>query len=65
VPGGRSVAGVLEARIRNRDTGPQPCARTDAAPVNDTGEFAPSGWLVEVRLTIDKGSGFRFFAVGM
>ena len=27
-------------------------------------KFAESGWLIEVKLTIDEGPGFRFFAVG-
>ena len=31
---------------------------------DDPGKFAESGWLIEVKLTIDEGPGFRFFAVG-
>lgn len=61
---GRSVVGRLDARPQFRDSRVRQRGGVDPGPVNGAGELAPCGWLVEVRLTIDEGPGFRFFAVG-
>jgi hypothetical protein len=60
---GRSIVGVLDAPAQHRDDR-KPCGGADPGPAGGASEWAPCGWLVEVRLTIDKGPGFRFFAVG-
>lgn len=61
---GRSIVGVLDARAQHRASREPQGGEADPDPAGGPGDLAPCGWLVEVRLTIDEGPGFRFFAVG-
>lgn len=63
--GAHRQLGVLDPRPQGRDREAQPSSGVDSGPADGVSEWAPCGWLVEVRLTIDKGPGFRFFAVGI
>ena len=59
---GRSIVGEPEARPQHRNRPERRLGGVDPDPA--AGDLASCGWLVEVRLTIDNGPGFRFFAVG-
>ncbi|MBI5319838.1 hypothetical protein [Bradyrhizobium sp.] len=63
--GAHDQLGVLDARPQGRDREAQLLSGADPGPADGISEWAPCGWLVEVRLTIDTGPGFRFFAVGI
>ena len=62
---GRLIVGVPDDRLRHLDKAAPQRGGIDPGPADGASKLAPSGWLVEVRLTIDEGLGFRFFAVGM
>jgi hypothetical protein len=61
---GRSIVGGADARLLHRDRPERRLGGVDPDLAGVVGDPAHCGWLVEVRLTIDEGPGFRFFAVG-
>lgn len=61
---GHSIVGEPDARPQHRNRPERRLGGVDSDPADGAGDLAHCGWLVEVRLTIDEGPGFRFFAVG-
>lgn len=59
------IVGVPDDRPRHLAGAARQRGVVDPGATDAVSELTPCGWLVEVRLTIDEGPGFRFFAVGM